>query len=91
MLKKWQNICGFIKEEDLFLRALLVGLVLMLSFWGIAFPQYLFNSDCVKIFRADGREMTDHEREHENLYREISTAKPEQIEVRIGILEWAKR
>lgn len=69
----------------------LLGVLLALGFWGAAFPQYLFTGDCVKIFDEDGREVTEEEREDDNLYREISTAAPEQIEVKIGILEWAKR
>lgn len=67
------------------------GILLALGFWGIAFPQYLFAGDCVKIFDIDGREVTEEERDDKNLYREISTAKPEQIEVKVSILEWAKR
>lgn len=69
----------------------LLGVLLALGFWGVAFPQYLFTGDCVRIFDEDGKEVTEEEREDDNLYREISTAAPEQIEVKIGLLEWAKR
>lgn len=69
----------------------ILGVLLALSFWGVAFPQYFFTGDCVRVFHTDGSEMTQEERADRNLYYEISTAKPEQIEVKIGILEWAKR
>ncbi|MCI8381850.1 MAG: hypothetical protein HFI07_08670 [Lachnospiraceae bacterium] len=68
----------------------LLGVLLALAFWGIAFPQYVFTGDCVRIFDRDGKEVTE-EREDENLYREISTAKPEQIEIKISFLERAER
>lgn len=87
----WQNFCGKIKEENLFIGMSLAGLLLTAGFWGIMFPQYLFTGDCVKIFDADGRDVEAYEEGEENLYLEISTAKPEQIEVKISILEWAKR
>ena len=70
---------------------LILSMLMAVGFWGIAFPQYFFTGDCVRIFHENGTEMTAEEREDENLYYEISTAKPEQIEVKIGILEWAKR
>lgn len=69
----------------------LLGVLLVLGFWGAAFPRYLFTGDCVKVVDQDGNEVTEEEREDVNLYREISTAGPEQIEVKISILEWAKR
>lgn len=69
----------------------LLGVLLVLGFWGAAFPQYLFTGDCVKVLDQDGNEVPEEEREDRNIYREISTAKPEQIEVKISILEWAKR
>lgn len=83
MDKKWQ--------ESLFVRMALAGMLLALGFWGVAFPQYLFAGDCIKIVDEEGNDVTDKEREEENLYRRISTAKPEQIEVKVSILEWAKR
>lgn len=67
----------------------LLGVLLALGLWGIAFPQYLFTGDCVRIFDEEGNEIS--QQESENLYRDIGTAKPEQIEVKISILEWAKR
>lgn len=69
----------------------LLSLLLALGFWGAAFPQYLFVGDCVRVLDQDGNEVTEKEREDENLYREISEAQPEQIEIKISILEWAKR
>lgn len=69
----------------------LLGVLFALGFWGVAFPQYLFTGDCVRVFDETGKEMTKEELADENLYRAISTAKPEQIEVKIGILEWAER
>lgn len=89
MKKERQDLWGTIKEESMLIRASFAGVLLALGFWGVAFPQYLFAGDCVKVFCADGRE--EEEREDKNLYREIGTAKPEQIEVKISILEWAKR
>lgn len=91
MKKKWQNLWGTIKEESILIRASFAGVLLALGFWGVAFPQYVFAGDCVKVFYADGREAEEEERGDKNLYREIGTAKPEQIEVKISILEWAKR
>lgn len=91
MNKKRQDFWKTIKEEHILIRWSLVGMLLALGFWGAAFPQYLFTGDCVKIFRADGQEATEEEREEKNLYCEIGTAKPEQIEVKISILEWAQR
>lgn len=91
MIKNLRDIREFIKEESILVRLWLAGMLFALGFWGIAFPQYLFNGDCVKVFCADGREAEEEEREDENLYRGIGTAKPEQIEVKISILEWAKR
>lgn len=91
MNKKRRDFWKTIKEECILIRWSFVGMLLALGFWGAAFPQYLFTGDCVKIFCADGREATEEEREEQNLYREIGTAKPEQIEVKISILEWAER
>lgn len=68
-----------------------VGMLLAVSFWGAAFPQYLFTGECVRIFDENGREVTGEERADRNLYREIGTAEPEQIEIRISILERAER
>ena len=67
------------------------GVVLALGFWGIAFPQYVFTGDCVKILDKEGRDITDEAMEDKNLYREISNAQPEQTEIKISVLEWAKR
>lgn len=91
MHKKWQSFCERIEKERLFVGTSLAGMVLALGFWGVAFPQYLFTGDCIKIVDEEGNNVTDKEREEENLYRRISTAKPEQIEVKVSILEWAKR
>lgn len=91
MIKKLQDMREAVKEESIPVRAWFAGTLFALGFWGIAFPQYLFTDDCVKVFCADGREAEEEEREDENLYRGICTAKPEQIEVKISILEWAKR
>ena len=80
-------------KEELFCAwtAILVGgMLLAAGFWGIAFPQYLFTKDCVKIVDKDGVDVTKQAREEKNLYCEISNAAPHQLEVRIGILEWAK-
>ncbi len=71
--------------------AVFASALLALSFWGIAFPQYLFTGECVRVVDECGRDITEEESEDKNLYREISDAEPEQIEVRISILEWAKR
>ena len=68
-----------------------VGMLLAASFWGIAFPQYLFTGDCVRIFDENGREATGEKRADRNLYREIGTAEPEQIEIRISFLDRAER
>lgn len=91
MTKKWREFFGEIKEDGASVRAYLAGALLALGFWGIAFPQYLFTDDCVEIAHADGRDAAGAERGDENLYCEIGTAAPEQIEIKIGILEWAKR
>lgn len=91
MIKKLRDSRECFIEERILVRLWLAGMLLALGFWGIAFPQYLFNGDCVKVFCADGREAEEEEREEENLYRGIGTAEPEQIEVKISILEWAKR
>lgn len=91
MIRKSRNLLGDRKEESILIRASLAGMLLALGFWGAAFPQYLFTGDCVKVFYADGREAKEEEREDKNLYREIGTVKPEQIEVKISVLEWAKR
>ena len=91
MIKKRWDFWRTIKGESALIRASFAGVLLALGFWGVAFPQYLFTGDCVKVFYADGREAEERERENKNLYREIGTAKPEQIEIKIGILEWAKR
>ena len=91
MIKKLRDLWEKGKEESVFIKASLAGMLLAFGFWGVAFPQYLFRGDCVKVFYADGREAEKEERTERNLYREIGTAKPEEIEVKIGILEWAKR
>ena len=70
---------------------LFFGMLLAVGFWGIMFPQYFFTSDCVRIFKESGEELTEKEREGRNLYYEIGTAKPEQIEVKISFLERAER
>lgn len=62
-----------------------------LSFWGAAFPHYFFTSDCVKLFDKEGNEITGEARKNKNLYAEIGAATSEQIEIKLGILEWAKR
>lgn len=67
------------------------GLLLSLGFWGIVFPQYLLTGDCVRIVDEQGQDITEETEDDKNLYCEISEAGPEQIEVRISILEWAKR
>lgn len=87
MIKKWRDFCGEMNGKGASVRAYFAGALLALGFWGVAFPQYLFTDDCVQIVFEDGRE---GKREDENLYREIGTAKPGQIEIKIGILEWLK-
>ena len=67
------------------------GLLLSLGFWGIVFPQYLLTGDCVRIVDEEGQDVTEEAEDDKNLYSEISEAGPEQIEIRISILEWAKR
>ncbi len=80
------------KEKFTLQTAAMFGSILLtLGFWGIAFPQYLFTGDCVRILDEDGQDITKEAEEEKNLYCEISNAKPEQIEVKISILEWAKR
>lgn len=91
MIKEWQDFWETLKRERILIGMSFVGMLLALGFWGVAFPQYLFTDDCVKLFWADGQEVTEEEREEENLYYRIGTAKQEQIEVRISILEWAER
>lgn len=71
--------------------AVVVSTLLALGFWGIAFPQYLFTGDCVRILNEEGEDVTRETGEGKNLYCEIGNAEPEQIEIRISILEWAKR
>lgn len=71
--------------------AIFAGLLFSLGFWGIVFPKYLFTGDCVRIVDEEGRDITEETEDDYNLYREISEAEPEQIEVRISILEWAER
>ena len=88
MIKTWKSLCAAWREERFFIRTSLAGMLLALGFWGVAFPQYLFTGDCVKIYDEAGNEGMG---EAGNLYREIGTAKPGQIEVKIGILEWADR
>lgn len=91
MIKERRDFRETLKRERLLVGMSFVGMLLALGFWGVAFPQYLFTDDCVKLFRADGQEVTEEEREEENLYYRIGTAKQEQIEVKISILEWAER
>lgn len=81
------------QNEKFFTRAAVTfgGLLLSLGFWGIAFPQYLLTGDCVRIVDEQGQDVTEEAEDDKNLYCEISEAGPEQIEVRISILEWAKR
>ena len=81
------------QNEKLFMQAAAVlgGLLLSLGFWGIVFPQYLFTGDCVRVVNEEGQDVTEETEDDKNLYSEISEAGPEQIEVRISILEWAKR
>lgn len=67
------------------------GLLFSLGFWGIVFPKYLFTGDCVRIVDEEGQDVTEEAGDDRNLYCEISEAGPEQIEVRISILEWAER
>lgn len=91
MIKEWRDFWETLKQERILIGMSFVGMLLALGFWGVAFPQYLFTDDCVKLFWADGQEVTEEEREEENLYYRIGTAKQEQIEVKISILEWAER
>lgn len=91
MIKRRQDLREAVKEGRVLIRIWIAGMLLAMGFWGAAFPQYLFAGDCVKVFRGDGQEATKEEREDENLYLGIGAAKPEQIEIKIGILEWAKR
>lgn len=79
------------KDKSFRQAAAVLGVILLsFGFWGIAFPQYLFTGDCVRIMDEEEQDITD-ESDDINLYREIGGAEPEQIEVRISILEWAKR
>lgn len=71
--------------------AMLGGLLLSAGFWGVAFPQYLFTGDCVRILDEEGEDVTDEAKEEQNLYLAIGGAGPEQIEIKISILEWAER
>lgn len=91
MAKKWKHFRDALKEKRMLIGISFAGMLFALGFWGAMFPQYLFAGDCVKLFREDGQEATEEEREEENLYYGIGTAKPEQIEIKIGILEWAER
>lgn len=85
MIKKFKE------EKNLNLAVLwFASLVLAAGFWGIAFPRYMFTEDCVRIYDEDGKDVTKEAEEDRNLYREIGSAEPEQIEVKIGILEWMK-
>lgn len=70
--------------------AALGGLLLSLGFWGIAFPQYLFTGDCVRILDEEGQDITEEAKEDRNLYFAIEGAEPGQIEIKISILEWQK-
>ena len=81
------------QKEGFFTQAAVIlgSMLLALGFWGIAFPQYLFTGDCVRILDEDGNDITEEAGKDKNLYYEISSAGPEQIEIRISILEWAKR
>lgn len=81
------------QKEKLFTKAVVIfgGLLFSLGFWGIVFPKYLFTGDCVRIVDEEGRDITGEMGDDHNLYCEISEAGPEQIEVRISILEWAER
>lgn len=85
MKEKWKE--GFFTQAAVILGSMLLAL----GFWGIAFPQYLFTGDCVRILDEDGNDITEEAGKDKNLYYEISSAGPEQIEIRISILEWAKR
>lgn len=69
----------------------MAALLLALGFWGIAFPKYMFTGDCVRITDEEGRDVTRETEEEKNLYAEIGSADPEQIEIKISILEWADR
>lgn len=81
------------QSEKFFTQAAVMfgGLLLSLGFWGIIFPQYLLTGDCVRIVDEQGQDVIEEAEDDKNLYCEISEAGPEQIEVRISILEWAKR
>lgn len=81
------------QKEKLFTQAMVIfgGLLFSLGFWGIVFPKYLFTGDCVRIVDEEGQDITEETGEDHNLYREISEAGPEQIEVRISILERLER
>ncbi len=68
-----------------------LALLLAVGFWGLAFPKYMFTGDCVRIFDETDRDVTEEAAEDINLYREIGSAKPEQIEIKISVLEWAER
>lgn len=91
MAEKWRNFCASLRGERILIAASFAGILLAFGFWGVAFPRYLFTGDCVRINDGEGREVTDEEAEEKNLYYEIGTAKPEQIQVKISILEWAER
>lgn len=91
MINQWRDFFREMKAGRAPVMAYLAGALFALGFWGIVFPQYLFADDCVEAAYADGREAAFEERGDENLYRVIGTAAPEQIEIRLGILEWAKR
>lgn len=91
MTKGWRHFRETLKQEPLLIGVSFAGMLFALGFFGVVFPQYLFTGDCVKLFHEDGREVTEEEREEENLYYGMGTAKPEQIEIKIGILEWAER
>lgn len=72
-------------------RYTILGALLALSFWGAAFPHYFFTRDCVKLFDREENEITGEERKNKNFYAEIGAADPKQVEIKFGILEWAKR
>ncbi len=67
------------------------GLILAAGFWGIAFPHYMFMKDSVKIFDEAGEDITEEAGKEKNLYVELGSAEPEQIKIKVGILEWAER
>jgi len=79
-------------KEGYFRQAAIIlgSMLLALGFWGIAFPQYLFTGDCVRILDEEKQDITEETARDKNLYYEIGNAEPEQIEVKISILEWAK-